>query len=39
MSRGDCGDLVKVSVNCTAYRQKQALLLKVVGTVVGMWLC
>jgi len=31
MSRGDCGDLLKVSVSCTAYKQTQALLLKVVG--------
>jgi len=29
MSRGDCGDLSKVSVTCTAYKQTQALLLKV----------
>jgi len=28
MSRGDCGDLLKVSVTCTAYRQTQALLLE-----------
>jgi len=31
MSRGDCGDLLKLSVICTAYKQTQALLLKVVG--------
>jgi len=31
MSRGDCGDLLKVSVTCTAYKQVQALLLKVVA--------
>jgi len=32
MSRGDCGDLLKVYVTCKAYKQTQALLLKeVVG--------
>ena len=31
MCRGACGDLSKVSVTCTAYKQTQALLLKVVG--------
>jgi len=31
MSRGDYGDLLKVSVTSTAYKQTQALLLKVVG--------
>jgi len=36
MSRGDCGDLLKVSVSCTAYRQTQALLLKVVSMLKAM---
>jgi len=36
MSRGDCGDLSKVSVTCTAYRQAQALLLKVVAMLKVM---
>jgi len=31
MSRGDCGDLLKVSVTCTAYKQTQTLLLKVMA--------
>jgi len=31
MSRGDCGDPLKLPVTCTAYKQTQALLLKVVG--------
>jgi len=31
MSRGDCGDLLKVSMTCTACKQTQALLLKVVA--------
>jgi len=36
MSRGDCGDLLKVSVTCTAYEQTQALLLKVVAMLKVM---
>ena len=31
MSRGDCGDLLKVSVTCIAYKQTQALLLEIMG--------
>jgi len=36
MSRGDCGDLLKVSATCTAYKQTQALLLKVVAMLKAM---
>jgi len=36
MSRGDCGDLLNVSVTCTAYKQTQALLLKVVAMLKVM---
>ena len=35
MSRGDCGDLLKVSVTCTTYRQTQALLLEGCDYVVS----
>jgi len=35
MSRGDCGDLLKVSVTCTAYKEAQALLLE----GCELWLC
>jgi len=36
MSRGDCGDLLKVLLTCTAYKQTQALLLKVVAMLKVM---
>jgi len=36
MSRGDCGDLLKVSVTCTAYKQTEAMLLKVVAMLKVM---
>jgi len=36
MSRGNCGVLLKVSVTCTAYKQTQALLLKVVAMLKVM---
>jgi len=36
MSRGDCGDLLKVSVTCTAYKQTQTLLLKVMAMLKVM---
>jgi len=36
MTRGNCGDLLKVSVTCTAYKQTQVLLLKVVAMLKVM---